>query len=102
MDYANICFVVMPFELKDWGSRKVNFDMLFAEIFAPAILAPGLPEGGKLEPHRTDIAAASAGLCQTSENSQWTTFLSILELLRPAAKELAGLEILMRINALAS
>jgi tetratricopeptide (TPR) repeat protein len=54
MDYAKICFVIMPFGLKDVGDHKVNFDALYDDIFVPAISAVPLPEGGKLEPRRTD------------------------------------------------
>jgi tetratricopeptide (TPR) repeat protein len=54
MDYAKVCFVIMPFGLKDVGDHKVNFDALYDDIFVPAISAVPLPEGGKLEPRRTD------------------------------------------------
>ena len=54
MDYAKVCFVIMPFGLKDVGDRKVDFDALYDGIFVPAISAVPLPEGGKLEPRRTD------------------------------------------------
>jgi Flp pilus assembly protein TadD len=54
MDYSTICFVIMPFGEKPVGDRTVNFDKLYDGIFAPAISAVSLPEGGRLEPHRTD------------------------------------------------
>jgi tetratricopeptide (TPR) repeat protein len=54
MDYSNICFVIMPFGKKPVGDRKVDFDKLYDNIFFPAISAVSLPEGGKLEPRRTD------------------------------------------------
>jgi tetratricopeptide (TPR) repeat protein len=54
MDYSTICFVIMPFGEKPVGDRTVNFDKLYDDIFVPAISAVLLPEGGKLEPHRTD------------------------------------------------
>lgn len=54
MEYEKICFVVMPFGEKDVGDRKVNFDPLYDDIFVPAISTVPLPEGGKLEPRRTD------------------------------------------------
>ena len=64
-DYTKICFVVMPFGAKPIGSRRVpwlnlqwskkaNFDRIYDDIFAPAIASTPLPEGGKLEPRRTD------------------------------------------------
>jgi tetratricopeptide (TPR) repeat protein len=54
MDYSTICFVIMPFGEKPVGDRTVNFDKLYDDIFVPAISTVSLPEGGKLEPHRTD------------------------------------------------
>jgi len=54
MDYSKICFVIMPFGKKQVGDELVDFDPLYADIFLPAIAAVDLPEGGKLDPHRTD------------------------------------------------
>ena len=54
MDYSKICFVIMPFGKKPVGDRTVDFDKLYDDIFVPAISAVPLPEGGKLEPRRTD------------------------------------------------
>jgi Flp pilus assembly protein TadD len=54
MDYSKICFVIMPFGKKAVGDRTVNFDKLYDDIFMPAISVVSLPEGGKLEPRRTD------------------------------------------------
>jgi hypothetical protein len=54
MDYSKICFVIMPFGEKPVGDRTVNFDKLYDDIFVPAISTVYLPEGGKLEPRRTD------------------------------------------------
>src|SRR5829696_4180440 len=54
MDYSKICFVIMPFGPKEVGGRKVEFDKIYDEIFVPAIKAVALPEGGSLEPRRTD------------------------------------------------
>ena len=54
MDYSKICFVIMPFGEKPVGDRSVNFDKLYDDIFVPAISSVSLPEGGKLEPRRTD------------------------------------------------
>src|SRR5688572_6348847 len=55
---TKICFVIMPFGKKDVGKgkkkRKVDFDAIYKKIFLPAIEAVDLPEGGKLEPRRTD------------------------------------------------
>ena len=54
MDYSKICFVIMPFGKKPVGDQMVDFDPLYDDIFVPAISAVVLPEGGKLEPRRTD------------------------------------------------
>jgi Flp pilus assembly protein TadD len=54
IDYSKICFVIMPFGKKTVGDHEVDFDPIYSDIFAPAISAVSLPEGGKLEPHRTD------------------------------------------------
>jgi Flp pilus assembly protein TadD len=54
MDYSKICFVIMPFGKKPVGVRTVDFDALYDNIFVPAISTVSLPEGGKLQPRRTD------------------------------------------------
>src|SRR5262245_2319713 len=58
-DYLKICFVIMPFGEKevtdDKGERRmVNFDTIYGQVFEPAIRQARLPEGGALEPRRTD------------------------------------------------
>lgn len=59
--YANICFIIMPFGEKEvvdskGEKRKVNFDWIYDNVFVPAISQVPLPapESGKLEAHRTD------------------------------------------------
>ena len=59
MNYHSVCFVIMPFGekavLDETGkSRVVNFDPIYDRIFEPAIRQTRLPEGGQLEPRRTD------------------------------------------------
>jgi tetratricopeptide (TPR) repeat protein len=54
MDYSKVCFVIMPFGKKAVGDQTVDFDALYQDIFVPAIAAVSLPEGGKLDPRRTD------------------------------------------------
>jgi Flp pilus assembly protein TadD len=54
MDYSKVCFVIMPFGKKPVGDQTVDFAKLYDDIFVPAISAVSLPEGGKLEPRRTD------------------------------------------------
>ena len=44
----------MPFGKKKVGRKNVDFDKIHREIFAPAIASVRLPEGGSLEPRRTD------------------------------------------------
>lgn len=64
---TDICFVVMPFGRKPSGNNRrrcffwkdriiADFDRIYETIFAPAIIAVPLPEGGKLKPHRADSA----------------------------------------------
>jgi tetratricopeptide (TPR) repeat protein len=54
VDYTKTCFVIMPFGKRRVGDRDVDFDDIYDRIFHPAISAVELPEGGTLEPHRTD------------------------------------------------
>jgi Flp pilus assembly protein TadD len=54
MDYSKICFVIMPFGKKPVVDKMVDFDALYDNIFLPAIGEVALPEGGKLDPRRTD------------------------------------------------
>jgi tetratricopeptide (TPR) repeat protein len=54
MDYSRICFVIMPFGVKDVGGKSVDFDRVYEDIFKVAINLVALPEGGHLDPHRTD------------------------------------------------
>jgi tetratricopeptide (TPR) repeat protein len=59
MDYAGVCFVIMPFGCKrvafeDGAERVVDFDWIYDSVFAPAIAVATRPEGGTLTPHRTD------------------------------------------------
>jgi tetratricopeptide (TPR) repeat protein len=54
IDYTKICFVVMPFGKKIVGEVIIDFDYIYQHIFAPAIEATPLPEGGYLIPRRTD------------------------------------------------
>ena len=54
LDYSQICFVIMPFGLKDVSGRQVDFNSIYTQIFEPAIRRVRLPEGGTLEPRRTD------------------------------------------------
>lgn len=54
MDYSKICFVIMPFGKKQVADKEVDFDALYDDIFLPAIGEVTLPEGGKLDPRRTD------------------------------------------------
>jgi tetratricopeptide (TPR) repeat protein len=60
--YDSMCFVIMPFGKKPVGptGREVDFDHIYNNIFAPAIAATRLPEGGNLVPYRTDMDPAAA------------------------------------------
>jgi hypothetical protein len=56
IQYAQVCFVIMPFGTKKVGDQEVDFDFIYREVFAPAIDATRLPDGGQqcLVPKRTD------------------------------------------------
>src|SRR3954454_19188811 len=54
VNYANTCFVVMPFGSKKLGRRTIDFDSIYDSVFLPAISRVAVPEGGSLEPRRTD------------------------------------------------
>lgn len=44
----------MPFGTKKAGRRTINFDGIYDSVFVPAVESVNLPEGGVLEPRRTD------------------------------------------------
>lgn len=54
IDHTKACFVIMPFGTKLVGDRRVDFDVVYENIFEPAIRATPLPEGGHLVPVRAD------------------------------------------------
>ncbi|HEX2217666.1 MAG TPA: tetratricopeptide repeat protein [Gemmatimonadales bacterium] len=54
MEYEKICFIIMPFGRRPVGEQEVDFDDIYDRIFVPAVRAVPLPEGGRLEPRRTD------------------------------------------------
>jgi tetratricopeptide (TPR) repeat protein len=60
-DFRDVCFVIMPFNVKSVsgsdGKRDVDFDAIYDRLFEPAISAVELPAsegGGHLRPKRTD------------------------------------------------
>ena len=56
IDYTSTCFVIMPFGTKPVGSEQVDFDIIYKEIFKPAVEDVPLPppEKGNLRAARTD------------------------------------------------
>lgn len=58
------CFVIMPFGMKDVGGRQVDFNVVFREIFEPAIRNVKTPEGEELIPARTYMDAFSSSINQ--------------------------------------
>ena len=75
LDFDRMCFVIMPFGLKPVGQARVNedntisyagklvdFDLIYDQIFDPAIRSVPLQEGGVLLPFRTDKIPASMNL----------------------------------------
>ncbi len=63
-DFEKACFVIMPFSKKKVGEKLVDFDFIYNEIFEPAIKEADLPEGGKLEPKRTDVDQFASSISQ--------------------------------------
>ena len=55
-DYTRACFVIMPFGQKTVGGKEIDFEVIYRDVFEPAISATPLPapETGFLQPHRTD------------------------------------------------
>lgn len=49
-----MCFIIMPFGRKQVADREIDFDDIYDRIFVPSVKAVVLPEGGTLEPRRTD------------------------------------------------
>lgn len=88
MDYARICFVIMPYGAKDvaddtGATRRVDFDRIYDAVFEPAIRAAQLPEGGALEPRRCDRDFYMADISQD--------MFEYLEYSRVALTDITGL-----------
>src|SRR5438128_1331448 len=74
MPYKNECFVVMPFGRKPTGAQRkilfwrkdalADFDLIYQQVFQPAIQQVQLPEGGKLVPYRADATFTSGIISQ--------------------------------------
>ena len=65
-DYSKVCYVNMPFGRKPVGNREIDFDAIYRDVFAPAISAVPLPEGGTLQPHRSDQDFVTGDIKQKS------------------------------------
>lgn len=63
-DFDQICFVIMPFGTKKVGDKTVDFNMIYDQIFEPAIKLAKTPEGSQLVPRRTDKDAFSGSIIQ--------------------------------------
>jgi hypothetical protein len=58
--YERSCYVIMPFGQKQTDDGKtIDFDLLYRELFTPAIRAVSLPDGDGLEPVRADSSLLS-------------------------------------------
>jgi tetratricopeptide (TPR) repeat protein len=62
--FEKVCFVIMPFNKKKVGKKVVDFDLIYEKVFEPAIKDAVLPEGGTLEPQRTDVDKFSSSISQ--------------------------------------
>jgi hypothetical protein len=56
IDCSEVCFVIMPFGKKKVGDQDVDFDIIYHEVFEPAVAATPLEESGgrRLVAKRTD------------------------------------------------
>jgi tetratricopeptide (TPR) repeat protein len=63
-EFDKICFVLMPFGRKTVGTTVIDFDAVYDEILEPAVKAARLPEGGTLDPRRTDRDKFAASISQ--------------------------------------
>jgi tetratricopeptide (TPR) repeat protein len=63
-NFDKICFVLMPFGKKPVGNTTIDFDGIYDGILAPAIESARLPEGGTLDPRRTDRDRFAASISQ--------------------------------------
>ncbi len=87
-DFRHICFVIMPFGEKPVANEKgeqrtVDFDAIYDRIFEPALRAVALPEGGTLDPRRTDRDFFSGSISQE--------MFEYLEYSRMALADITGL-----------
>ena len=52
MDYSHVA--VMPFGDQTVGGQNIDFDLIYDNLFVPAIRATRLPDGRTLGPKRAD------------------------------------------------
>lgn len=64
MNYETICFVVMPFGVREVGGVKIDFDHVYETVLRPAIAGVSTPEGDALEVRRTDQDFFSGDITQ--------------------------------------
>lgn len=99
IDYSKVCFVIMPFGVKElivpktkkflgvsWTREKkikVDFDYIYDEIFMPAISEVNLPEGGKLIPKRADKEFYTGSISKT--------MFELIEYSRMALADISGI-----------
>jgi tetratricopeptide (TPR) repeat protein len=82
-DYSRVCFAVMPFGKKQVQGQEIDFDWIYDKVFVPAIEAAPLPEGGVLEPKRTDREFVAADIS--------VDMLKYLEYSRMVVADITGL-----------
>jgi len=83
VEYTKSCFIIMPFGKKKVGDQEIDFDAIYEQIFAPAVAKVPLPEGGYLEPRRTDKDFFSGNIS--------VEMFSYLEYSRFALADISGL-----------
>jgi hypothetical protein len=57
-------FVILPFGEKDVGGGRAGFNVIYSEIFEPAVRNENTPEGEGLIPAHADVEAFSSSINQ--------------------------------------
>lgn len=63
-ELESTCFVIMPFGVKKVGEREVDFNVLYTDLFEPAINEVVTPEKQRVKAVRTDMDAFSGSINQ--------------------------------------
>jgi hypothetical protein len=78
-DYARSCFVIMPYGVRDTGTRRVDFDRIYEQIFKPAIRRVQI-DGRTMIPLRADKPAESRILILAMMRDLLSSRLAVVEI----------------------